>query len=179
MDRENNFPKLLLGKLWHTTSLTRYNMIITIGQILPNPSIPEKERWGSSRGPEFYPYVRFLGGISLFDFTNFQADTYSKKYPLSCWYEFVPYRREWGKSVWIEINREAVKESFISGEALLKKWKHEKAYHHNIMPIIEAAHIGPINVEAISCVYESGFNVEGFQSVKKHITKSLKPIAGR
>jgi hypothetical protein len=154
-------------------------MIITIGQILPNPSIPEKERWGSSRGPEFYPYVRFLGGISLFDFTNFQADTYSKKYPLSCWYEFVPYRREWGKSVWIEINREAVKESFISGEALLKKWKHEKAYHHNIMPIIEAAHIGPINVEAISCVYESGFNVEGFQSVKKHITKSLKPIAGR
>lgn len=166
MDSEDDFPALLLGKLWHTTSLARYDMIIKSGQILPNPSIPEKERWGSYRGPEFYPYVRFLGGISLFDFANFQTDAYCKKYPLSSWYEFVPYRRKWGKSVWIEIDREAVKESFISGEALLKKWKNEEAYHHNIMPIIEAAHIGPINIEAISCVYECSVNIEGFKSLK-------------
>jgi hypothetical protein len=163
---ENDFPKLLLGKLWHTTSLTRYNMIMKIGQILPNPTIPEKERWGSSRGREFYPYARFLGGISLFDFADFKTDIYCKKYPLSSWTEFVPYRRTWGKSVWIEINRKAVKENFVSGKALLLKWKREKAYHHNIMPIIEAAHIGPIGIEAINCVYKCGADIEGFQPLK-------------
>lgn len=162
MDKEDNFPSLLLGKLWHTTSLTRYDMIMKIGQILPNPNIPEKERWGSSKGPEFYPYVRFLGGVSLFDFADFTSEIYCKKYPLSSWIEFVPYRRTWGKAVWIEINRAAIIESFISGKALLKKWKQEKAFHHKIMPIIEAAHIGPISLEAINCVYKCGDDTEGF-----------------
>jgi hypothetical protein len=166
LGNEDNFPSLLLGKLWHTTPPTRYNMIMKVGQILPNPSIPEKERWGSSKGPEFYPYVRFLSGVSLFDFTDFTPEIYSKKYPASSWGEFVPYRRTWGQAVWIEINRASVIESFISGEALLKKWKKEEAYCHNIMPIIEAAHIGPIGVDAINCIYKCGRDIEGFESLR-------------
>jgi len=159
------FPNLLLDKLWHTTSSIRYKMIIDSGWILPNPPIPEKERWGVSQGPDFYPYVRSIGGVSLFDFEAFDPDNYSEKYPLSSWREFVPYRRTWGHSIWIEINRDLIAEAFIDGQMLLDKWKHEKAYKHNIMPIIEAAHNGPIALGAINSVYKFGKDIDGFETL--------------
>lgn len=162
MKIKENFPSLLRCRLWHTTSPARYEMIIGTGYILPEPQISEQERWGTSQGPEFYPYVRSLGGVSLFDFEAFNPKNYNKKY-IASWGEFVPYRRAWGQSIWIEINRQAIIENFISASNLLKRWKKDEAYKHNVMPMIEAAHIGPIPLTAVTCVLKYDGDAEDFE----------------
>jgi hypothetical protein len=165
MSSEENFPTVLHGRLWHTTNPDRYQMILDSGFIMPNPPISDRERWKTGQGPELYPYVRLLDGVSLFDFEGFDPETYIEMYPLSSWREFVPYMRIWGQSVWIEIDRQIIKEDLISGENLLAKWKHEGAYRHTIMPIIEAAHLGPIPVEAFKRVFKCGDDTLGFEKM--------------
>jgi hypothetical protein len=84
-----------------------------------------------------------LGGVSLFDFEQFDAEKYREKCPMSSWHEFVPWQESWGSSVWIEIHREQVRPpAFISGPDLVAKLKADKAYTHTIMPYIEAAYMG-------------------------------------
>jgi len=85
MVNEEYFPNLLRGRLWHTTSFDRYQKIVESGFILPSPPVPDDERWGTIQGPDYYPYVRLLGGVSLFDFNGFDPDSYGEKYPLSTW----------------------------------------------------------------------------------------------
>jgi hypothetical protein len=137
----------LIGHLWHTTKLGRYQKILTDGAILPEPNLPDSERWKTSRGKDYYPYVRILGGVSLFDFYQFEPDTYSEKNPMCSWNEFVPWRESWGSSVWIEIDRhQALPPAFIPGPDLVAKWKGENAYGHTIMPHIEAAYLGPVPI---------------------------------
>lgn len=165
MGRVENFPNMLLGGLWHTTSSNRFQKIIESGYILPNPPVPDQERWGTNQGPDFWPYVRFLGGVSLFDFDGFDPDVYSENYPLSSWREFIPYRRKWGHSVWIEINRETIVEGFISSVMLLAKWKQDEAYRHRIMPYIEAANLRPIPLVAFSRVFKCGNDTKDFEKV--------------
>ena len=165
MSSEEKFPNLLCGRLWHTTCPVRFQMIITAGCILPNPPIPDRDRWKGSLGPDFYPYVRFLGGVSLFDFEGFDPESYSKDYTESRWQEFVPYRKTWGQTVWIEINRQKIVKDFISGKTLLANWKQDKAQRHTIMPNIEAVHIGPIPLEAFSRVFRCGEDTAGFEEV--------------
>ena len=141
---------VLLGSLWHTTHPDRFVSILEDGAILPEPDIPESDRWKTSRGPEYYPYVRTLGGVSLFDFNDFDQESYDEKCPISTWREFVPFRSAWGSAVWIEIDREAVKNCLIPGDELLALWKKEEAHHHTIMPIIEAAHVGMVSTTSFS-----------------------------
>ena len=141
----NRVLEVLHNRLWHTTCQTRFRSILKCGAILPNPAIPESGRWKTSRGPEFYPYARTLGAVSLFDFHAFTPEVYSQDFPMSNWHEFVPFRPSWGSSVWIEIDREAVQKSLISGPELVQRWKDEEAERHTIMPIIEAAHVGIIS----------------------------------
>lgn len=141
---------VLVGCLWHTTRPDRFASILEGDGILPEPNIPESDRWKTSKGPEFYPYVCKLGGVSLFDFNNFDQENYNRKYPLSTWREFIPFRLVWGSAVWIEIDREAVKNCLIPGGELLARWKKEEAHHHAIMPLIEAAHIGMISITTFS-----------------------------
>lgn len=134
----------LLGGLWHSTHPDRFEMILRTGAILPEPDIPNSERWSTFQGPKHYPYVRTLGGVSLFDFEGFDADVYGQKYPMSSWFNFVPYRREWRCSVWIEIDRERVASQFISAADLFTRQNAEGAHLHKRMPQIEAAHLGPL-----------------------------------
>jgi len=134
----------LHGGLWHTTHPERFRRILVHGAIIPEPDIPESDRWKTSNGPECYPYVRTLGGISLFDFDNFDLKTYSEQYPLSSWDYFVPYRKDWGCAVWIEIDRERVAKHLVSAAALVARWHDEKAFRHTIMPYLEAAYIGEL-----------------------------------
>lgn len=149
---QNRFPAELFGGLWHSTSLERYHIILETGAILPNPDIPDPERWGAGNEPGHIPLVRFLGGVSLFDFTNFEPDVYRTRYPASRWQYFVPNQEKFKKTVWIEISRKCVSDQLISRSDLLQKWKDEKLHGHNFMPMIEAAHIGPIPA---SCFLEA------------------------
>lgn len=132
----------LRGGLWHTTHPDRFENILGSGGIFPEPNIPETGRWKPVGGKDHYPYARILGGVSLFDFDQFDPDRYSEKYPLSSWCEFVPYRKLWGRAVWIEIDRELAAPHLVSSSELVAKWKSDEAYGHNFMPYIEAAYLG-------------------------------------
>ncbi len=133
----------LNGGLWHTTLPDRYEDILSSGFISPEPDIPEAKRWSTSAGKASHPYVRTLGGVSLFDFASFDPETYSQRCPMSNWQAFVPFPEQKGHAVWIEISRKQ-SEHFISGEQLLTMWKAEIGKAPNLMPHIEAAHIGPV-----------------------------------
>jgi hypothetical protein len=137
----------VLDAVWHTTSAARFEGILAAGAILPEPPIPDNERWGTSQGPRYYPYVRTLGGVSLFDFRGFDPTEYSERYPLSTWGAFVPYCSTWKEAVWIEIDVNALGQRFVSGPQLLERWKRDHV-GHRIMPLIEAAHIGAVPVSA-------------------------------
>ena len=140
----------LHGGLWHTTSPERFDSISRDEEILPDPPTPDADRWGASRGPDYFPYVRTLGGISLFDFSDFDPSGYSDSYPMSTWTEFVPFRETWGASIWIGINRATVRGALIAPAKLVQRWKDTDSYRHRVMPYIEAAHLGPIPSEAWS-----------------------------
>src|SRR5262249_7499642 len=126
----------LYGGLWHTTHPERFKAILASGALLPDPEMPDGDRWGTSQGPDHYPYVRTLRAISLFDFDQFDAEAYSERCPSSSWCEFVPYRQHWGCAVWIEIDRIQAGPRLISAPDLVARWKADSAYGHNIMPYI-------------------------------------------
>ncbi len=134
----------LYGGLWHITHPERFKSILISGAILPEPNLSEREREKTSNGPDGFPYVRSLNGVSLFDFEHFDSNSYSKKCPSSSWAAYVPFRTLWDSSVWIEIDRKLVANQIISGTNLLAQWKSDKAYIHTIMPYIEVAHLGPL-----------------------------------
>ena len=141
----------LHGGLWHMTHPERFLGIMQSGAILPEPDIDNKVRWKASCGEEFYPYVRFIGGVSLFDFHQFDPESYADDFSLSNWQEFVPcLRTRWDGAVWIEIDRAQMQasEDFICGGCLRIRWNLERAYRHVFMPQIEAAHIGPLPTTA-------------------------------
>lgn len=133
--------------IWHTTSPDRFRAILESGAVLPEPGLPDSERWSTSAGPEWYPYVRTLGGVSLFDLRNFKPDSYRERCPLSTWTEFVPYREEWKASAWIEIDVGPLGRNFVAGSDILDRWTAAKV-GNRIMPEIEAAHIGPFPTAA-------------------------------
>jgi len=138
--------------VWHTTNTARFQGIVTSGAILPEPLIADGDRWSTSQGKEWYPYVRTLGGVSLFDFSGFEPEEYSKAFPVSSWWEFVPYRSVWNEAVWIEIDADALGPGFISGRALLERWNAGRV-GNRIMPQIESAHLGPIPLSSFKSVF--------------------------
>jgi hypothetical protein len=141
----------LRGGVWHTTNSERYKGILSEGAILPEPPIPDSNRWGTGLGTIGCPYVRSIGGVSLFDFRDFDPEVYSRNYPISTWREFVPYRSAWGEAIWIEIDVSEVLAGFISGHEILDRWKAEGATNR-FMPLIEAAHIGALPLKAFKQV---------------------------
>jgi len=134
----------LYGRLWHTTHPERFNDVLASGAILPRPAVRNPDAWKTLSGEIYCPYACKLGGVSLFDFDHFDPESYTKKCPMSSWYEFVPYRSDWDCAIWIEIDREQVAPQVISGSDLLARQKSEGAERHAIMSYIEAAHLGPL-----------------------------------
>lgn len=130
-------------------------MILEAGFIVPDPDLPDSERWKTSRGPDYYPYARHLNGVSLFDFKDFDPVAYSAACPLSSWWTFVPIREGWEASIWIEIDKDEIEGIYIGCDALVSRWKAESARQHTLMPGIEAAVIGRIPVSAFRQVYRA------------------------
>lgn len=149
-----SFPQLLRQGVWHTTSRERYASIVRFGAILPEPLVSDSARWGTARGPDFFPYVRHLGGVSLFEFSNFEPMAYTDAYPYSSWRNFVPITVGWTSAVWIRLEPETLGQHYISPEELVARWKTDGAYRHKLMPMIEAAHLGAIPKSAFMSVHE-------------------------
>ena len=144
----------LYGGLWHTTHPERFLGILECGAILPEPNIPDSDRWFTLEGRKNYPYARFIGGVSLFDFHQFDPQKYDAEFPHGSFWSFVPYHRVWRGTVWIEIDREQASPHFVSGPDLLTRWKTGGDLGHNFMPILEAAHVGPIPLTAFKkCLF--------------------------
>ena len=156
MNEEYDFPPELLGGVWHSTSNERYLRILETGAILPEPDIPDNERYG----PKKYPVVRSIGGVSLFDFRMFNAQEYGDEYG-STWSAFTPDSEGTGSIIWLEIDTAEIVENFIAPKVVMDKWKKSKEYRQ-IMALIEAAHIGEIPVSMIKrvlkyCKYSDEF----------------------
>ena len=146
---ETRFPRVLEAGLWHTTTLDRFEGIRAIGAILPEPNIADAERWHTSQGPDYYPFARTIGGISLFDFQGFDPETYNDKYVMSVWQEFVPFREKEGGAIWLEIDRANVGAEYVNPQALLARWKEGGRLQHTLMPMIEGAYIGRLPVALV------------------------------
>ena len=136
--------KELLGGLWHTTPFDRFQRILELGVILPIPENPNPDGWRTMDGEPYRSYAHTLNGVSLFDFDQFEPESYAARCPNSDWHTFVPYREKWGSAVWIELDRKRVAPSLISAPDVVTRWNADKAYRHNFMPYIEAIHVGPV-----------------------------------
>ena len=166
MDSEDAIETLRSG-LWHTTSERRYEGILSRGPSSWSRRFAEHERWGTRCGPQGWGYVRTLGGVSLFDFAGFDVDCYEARYPSSSWREFVPFRRSWGASVWIEIDREKASEALLPGEELVARQHKERAHRHRIMPHIEACYLGDVPEKLFVRVLAIGTGDQAFRSVRE------------
>ena len=144
MEKRRKVLAELHGRLWHTTLPDRFQQILKTGAILPEPNIPDADRWNTSGGSDSYPYVRKIGGVSLFDFCEFDPVEYQKACPMSTWHQFVPFQESCGSAIWIEIDRQKIAQNFISASKLGVQINIEGAHRHLRMPRIEAAHIGPL-----------------------------------
>ena len=143
----------LHGGLWHTTHPDRVPAIVAAGSLLVEPKIDDAERWKASRGPEYFPFVRTIGGVSLFDFHGFDADRYDQTHPMSSWRTFVPYVQSWRGAVWVKIDRTAIADRFVSADELVRLWDTGGHHKHTIMPRIEAAHIGELPISALRSAF--------------------------
>lgn len=141
----------LAGRLWHVTRPDLFELILADGFISPEPKIPASDRYGGGRGISF---VRRIGGFSIFDFpARFDLPQYRRDCPASSLEAFIPYNRDRGEAVWIEIDIEKCGDAIVRGAAALKRWKAEEAYRHRIMPYVEGAHIGDMPVSNIAAAY--------------------------
>lgn len=138
----------IAGGAWHTTSEQRYRQILASGAILPEPpDLPQYERSGAPADSPYVNYVRGLGGVSLFEFISFDPDAYDIEFRASNWRTFVPLCDQWDAAVWIEVDRDKLGKDFISAANIRAKWRAEESARR-FMPMIEAAHIGPLPTTA-------------------------------
>lgn len=159
-------PEILREGIWHTTSVERFEGILAAGCILPEPPIPDRDRWGTACGPSLYPFVRSIGGVSLFDFSGFDEATYNEKYPVSMWRTFVPCFSKWDEAIWIELDYSAIKDSFVDGNSVIERWKRQGELGRKVMPIIEAAHIGPVPISAFRRIFMFSKHDQEFKQVQ-------------
>ena len=155
----------LRGGVWHSTHPGRFISIMR-GGLSPEPALPDSERWKTANGPEFYHFVRVLGGVSHYDFSNFDPEKYAETHPLSSWETFVPHRADWGSAVWISIGWKALEDQFIPADELVRRWEDGGYHKHTLMPRIECASIGIVPVslfQSAFLVWSNGAEVRDVQ----------------
>lgn len=132
------FPKKLYGSVWHSTSIERFEKIKADGRIKANPDLSDKERFSTKFGAKHYPFVRSIGGVSVFDFRTFDVKKYSHKFSVSNWATFAPCRTGWAETIWIEVDILQLKDTFLSGQQIRELWKSENS-SRKFITIIEGA----------------------------------------
>jgi hypothetical protein len=155
----------LQGGLWHTTHPDRFKRILERGAILPIPDPPNPDGWKTMSGDPYCTYAHKLGGVSLFDFHQFDPKSYAEKCPMSTWQAFVPYREKWDSSVWIEIDRSLVTSNFVAGSEALARQKEENAQRYALMPYIEAVHVGFLPRKAFKRAFQVGKDDHRFREL--------------
>lgn len=128
----------LWGGVWHTTRPDRFLSIIDDGGVLPDP--PNSDHNGT--------FAQSLGGVSLFDFRRFDPIKYEVTHPAASWRNFTPYQHQWAGAVWLEVDHKRVGKALIPAEELIEKW-HKAEKKPNILPRLEAAHIGNLTLSNI------------------------------
>lgn len=152
---------VLLNRLWHATSADRWAAIRQSGAILPDPPIPDSARWHTSAGAVDFPFVRSLGAVSLFDFRAFEATTYDARYPVSRWRNFIFPNDDGRYAVWLAIDWVALGPQFISASALMEQLSAEGAQRRPVVPMLEAAHRGPLGIEHICAAWQCQAGPDG------------------
>lgn len=149
-DHANFLGNHLHGGIWHVTRPDRFISIMAGAGLIPEPELPNAERWKTAAGPDYYPFVRKIGGVSLFDFQNFDADAYDQSHKMSSWRTFVPCPERWESAVWVRIDPSAIADRSVSADEIVRQWDEGGHHRHTIMPRIEAACIGGVPVAAFS-----------------------------
>jgi len=138
--------KLLLGRVWHATSFDRYERIIEAEEIRPDA----ESVYGTA-------FCRQSGGVSLFDFraplTTIQQQSIN-------WHGWLGpnFAQSNGVAVWFCIDPTGT--VIEDAASLLHRWKETPAiqradgssYKPNIIPGVEACHVGPIPLACIEGV---------------------------
>lgn len=145
------FPNELLGAVWHTTSLSRYRKITKSGAILAEPSLTDNERHGTGGGSKLYPFVRSIGGVSVFDFREFNPIKHYETFKIINWPYFVFGHNHEEDSVWIEIDTDDLSDSFKSAQEIRKMW-HKQNSNRKFMTGIEGAILGSVSINAFKAV---------------------------
>jgi hypothetical protein len=141
------FPPELLGAVWHTTSISRFKRIVSSREIMAEPDIADTARHGTRRGPKLYPFVRSLGGISVFDFQNFDPAEHFKETGALNWPHFVFGHHTEEDSLWIEINTKKLNDSYLSAKEIRHMW-HESNSNRKFMTGIEGAVLKSVPIDA-------------------------------
>jgi len=139
----------LMGSLWHVTGNQTFGRILSTGEIHPEPPIANKLRWATARGPDYYPYCRSLGGVSLFDFRDVDWDWMAERNQLRHWLKFLSGRECWEAAIWLAIDIDQIEDGFISAGDVRQGWLSGNL-HRRWMPGIEACHKGAIPIAACS-----------------------------
>ncbi len=138
-------PKQLKGKVWHSTSILNAKEIVAHGEILANPDIEAERRWGGTCESK-YPFVRTLGGISLFDFRL------PKAHSNDLLVRWVPCHVNLTATVWFEIDTSKLQGFFLSAEETRIRWQ-EAGMDRQFMPHLEASCLCSIGVQDIKSTY--------------------------
>lgn len=150
-------PKELKGRVWHSTSKENALKIDKHGYIVAEPDIDESKRWGG-KSQSVHPFVRSIGGISLFDFRL------PNSHISEILYSFIPCRAGWSQTVWFEINVLYLDDSFLSAEQVRLRWI-KAGMNRQYMPKLEAASLRPIPTKHINSIYISN-KVGFFKQIK-------------
>lgn len=138
----------LRGKLWHSTTLSRFRLIQDSGEIRPLAQIPEgSRRWGNP--DQLFCAAR--GGVSLFDFEEANWKLLFEQRRESQWVRFLGDDLEGLPVVivWLALDRGRLP-NLLSVERSLIEWQH--CLSQKFIPSMETCHIGPIPLQACTHV---------------------------
>jgi leucyl-tRNA synthetase len=143
-------PTELKSKVWHSTSIENATSIVRQGFILAEPDIDQAKFWGG-KSERVYPFVRSIGGISLFDF-RLPSSHVSK-----ILYNFIPCKSGCTQTVWFGIDVSRLGDLFLSADETRIRWM-ESGMNRQYMPKLESTSLCPIPISCINSIYISRKN---------------------